>query len=73
MRGYKMKVEELINSLPRIKGLQGDMKDESMIIPWHELDDKLKGIEPGYVKRVAKRMGFDCRFRGFGMHLIPFE
>jgi hypothetical protein len=70
---YKMKVEELINSLPKLKGLPGINQEDSMIIPWTELDDRLEGIEPNQVKRVAKGMGLDCKFRGYGMLLIPFK
>jgi len=73
MRENKMKVEELIKSLPKLKGLHGEIGEESMLIPWGELEDRLKGVEPSYVKRVAKQMGLDCKFRGFGIHLIPFK
>jgi len=64
-----MKVEELIESLPKLKNFLNE--EESMLIPWCELEDRLKNVEPKYVKKVAKGMGLDCRFRGCGIHLIP--
>ena len=63
----KLTILELIEALPV---LQGKCEDGHKLIPWYELEDKLKGIEPGEVKTCVKQEGMTLEFSGVGMILF---
>jgi len=66
----KITILALIDSLPV---LCGKCDDGHKLIPWSELDDSLRDIEPRDVKNCARQEGMRVEFSGVGMTIFRGE